>query len=66
MKYLNLKDPGDPNFDFERLYDTVKLKTYQFRLRRTAAKYLPIGKQNNSTIMTALNAGFFQSNNIPK
>jgi outer membrane protein assembly factor BamA len=61
---LELKDPGDPAFDFERLYDTVKLKTYQFRLKATAAKYFPVGRQNKSTVKTAVNAGFFQSGNI--
>lgn len=61
---LELKDPGDPGFDFARLYDTVKVKTYQFRIKATAAKYFPVGKQNKSTIKTALNAGFFQSGNI--
>lgn len=60
---LDLKDPGDPSFDFDRLYDTVKLKTYQFRLRLTAARYFPLGNQR-STIKTALNSGFFQSGNI--
>jgi outer membrane protein assembly factor BamA len=60
---LDLKDPGDPSFDFDRLYDTVKLKTYQFRLRLTAARYFPLGNQR-STVKTALNGGFFQSGNI--
>lgn len=59
---LELKDPNDPSFDFGSLYDTVKLKTYQLRVRATAAKYLPIGRQ--STIKTAVNAGLFQSGNI--
>ena len=61
---LTLKDPGDPGFNFDRLYDTMKLKTYQFRIRVAAAKYFPIGKQNRSTIKTAVNAGLFQSGNI--
>lgn len=61
---LELKDPGDPGFDFARLYDTVKVKTYQFRIKATAAKYFPVGRENKSTIKTALNAGFFQSGNI--
>src|SRR6185503_7246626 len=61
---LDLKDPGDPNFDFDRLYDTIKLKTYQFRIRATAATYLPLGKRRISTIKLALNGGFFQSRNI--
>lgn len=59
---LTLKDPNNPSFDFESLYDTVKLKTYQLRVRFTGEKYLPIGKQ--STIKTAINAGFLQSGNI--
>jgi len=59
---LELKDPGNPSFDFESLYDTVKLKTYQFRVRTTAAKYFPLGQR--STIKTAINAGIFQSGNI--
>jgi outer membrane protein assembly factor BamA len=59
---VELKDPGDPTFDFGTLYDTVKLKTYQFRARGTFAKYLPVGKQ--STIKTAINAGIFQSGSV--
>ncbi len=59
---LDLKDPSDPLFDFGSLYDTVKLKTYQFRFRGTATKYFPLGKQR-STVKTAINAGLFQSGN---
>ncbi len=59
---LELKDPGDPSFDFGTLYDTIKLKTYQFRVWTVMAKYLPVGKQ--STIKAGLNAGVFQSGNI--
>ena len=59
---LELKDPGDPAFDFETLYDTVKLKSYQFRLNGMVAKYFPFGRQG--TIKTSLNAGLFQSENI--
>jgi outer membrane protein assembly factor BamA len=57
-----LKDPGDPGFDFEKLYDTVKLKTYQFRIKAEAAKYFPLGKQ--SVFKTAINTGIFQSAHI--
>jgi outer membrane protein assembly factor BamA len=63
---LQLKDPGDPAFDFDRLYDTLKLKTYQFRAKVSAARYFPLGKQNRSTFKTALNGGFLQSGNIFK
>jgi len=57
-----IKDPGDPGFNFESLYDTVKLKTYQLRIRTTLARYFPVGKR--STVKTALNGGFLQSGNI--
>jgi outer membrane protein assembly factor BamA len=57
-----LEDPNDPSFDFEKLYDTVKLKTYQFRIKGIVAKYFPLGKQG--TIKTVVNAGIFQSANI--
>jgi len=60
---VDLKDPADPGFDFERLYDTVKLKTYQLRVRASAAKYFPLGNQR-STVKAAINAGMFQSGNI--
>lgn len=60
---LGLKDPSDPTFDFGKLYDTVKLKTYQFRVQVVAAKYFPFTNRR-STVKTALNAGMFQSGNI--
>jgi hemolysin activation/secretion protein len=46
------------------LYDTVKLKTYQFRVRVIAAKFLPLGKQNRSTVKLGFNGGAFQSGNV--
>lgn len=60
---VDLKDPGDPNFDFGSLYDTVKLSTYQFRARAIAARYFPLGK-NRSTIKLGVHGGMFQSGNI--
>lgn len=61
---LELKDPGNPAFDFGTLYDTIKLKTYQFRARASVAKYLPLGRQNRTTIKIGFNGGMFQSANI--
>lgn len=58
----DLQDPNDPSFDFGKLYDTVKLKTYQFRVMTTIAKYFPIGRQG--ALKTAVNAGIFQSAHI--
>lgn len=61
---MELKDPGNPSFDFGALYDTLKLKTYQFRVRASAAHYFPLGRQQRATIRTAVNAGLLQSANI--
>lgn len=61
---LELKDPGNPSFDFGTLYDTLKLKTYQFRVRASVAKYLPLGRQNRTTLKLGINGGLFQSANI--
>lgn len=61
---LDLKDPGNPSFDFNSLYDTLKLKTYQFRVQVEAARYFPLGRQGRSTIKTAIHGGFYQSGNV--
>ncbi len=61
---LDLEDPSDPSFDFNSLYDTVKLNSYQLRLIGSAAKYFPIGKQ--MTLKSAITAGTFYSDNIFK
>ncbi len=60
---VDLKDPNDPSFDFEQLYDTVKLSSYQFRIRLIAAKYFPLDPQRH-TIKTAFNGGYFNSGTI--
>lgn len=59
---LDLEDPSDPSFDFDGLYDTVKLKSYQLRLLGAVSKYFPIGKQ--STFKTAIGGGTILSDNI--
>jgi outer membrane protein assembly factor BamA len=59
---VDLKDPSDPSFDFGSLYDTVKLKTYQLRVRGQAARYFPLGRQ--TTLKTALQGGYFKSGNV--
>ncbi len=58
----NLKDPFNPGFDFQSLYDSVGLRAYTFRLRGTVAKYFKTGKQ--TTFKTAVNAGLVQSPRI--
>jgi outer membrane protein assembly factor BamA len=59
---VQLFDESDPTFDFNSLYDTIKLKSYQFRMKLAAAHYFPVTRA--STIRTAINAGWFQSENI--
>jgi outer membrane protein assembly factor BamA len=59
---LELKDPSDPSFDFESLYDTVKLKAYQFRVNIIGAQYLQLGKQ--TTLKLGVNGGIYQSANF--
>lgn len=55
---LELKETA---FDYERLYDTVKLNTYQFRFTGSAAHYFPIARQ--TALKTGVSAGVLQSGN---
>jgi outer membrane protein assembly factor BamA len=59
---VKLRDDSDPSFDFNSLYDTVKLKSYQFKVKLSAAHYFKLTRA--STLKTALNGGWFQSPNI--
>ena len=52
----------DPSFNYESLYDSLKLKTYQLRARLTAAHYFPSGKR--STLKAIVNAGVFSSQSV--
>ncbi|WP_081170537.1 hypothetical protein [Niastella populi] len=56
---VGLKDESDPGFDFNSLYDTVQLNSYQFRLKGTVAQYLKLSRF--STLKTAVNGGWIQS-----
>ncbi len=53
---ISIKDPA---FNYNDLYDTIKLKSYQLRVQATAAHYFPLGRQ--ATLKTALNSGWYQS-----
>jgi len=59
---MGLEDESDPDFDFSTLYDTVKLKSYQFRVKASGSHYFPLTKV--STLKTSVNAGWFGSENI--
>lgn len=56
---LSLKDNS---FDYKSLYDSIKLKTYQLRIKGTAAHYFALGKQ--ATLKTGINMGVLSSPNI--
>jgi len=51
----------DGSFDYNSLYDTVKLSTYQFKVQANGAQYFPLGRQ--SVLKTSLSAGLLQSGN---
>ncbi len=53
---VNLKDPS---FNYASLYDSVKERSYQFRVKLSAAHYFPVGKQ--ATVKAALSGGLFIS-----
>lgn len=53
---------SDPDFQYAALYDTIKLKSYQFSLRSAFAYYFPLGRQ--SALKAAFNGGWLQSPSI--
>ncbi len=57
-----IKDPMNPAFNFQSLYDSLGTKAYTFRLKVNAAKFFKTGKQ--TSFKTAVNAGFVQSPRI--
>jgi outer membrane protein assembly factor BamA len=59
---VQLHDQFDPGYNYDALYDTVKLKSYQFRIKLSAAHYFRLSR--TSTLKTALSGGWFQSPNI--
>lgn len=52
----------DPSFNYATLYDSVKERNYQLRVKLSGAHYFPMGKQ--SVIKTAVNTGFYISPSI--
>jgi outer membrane protein assembly factor BamA len=54
-----LVDQSDPSFNFNSLYDTMQLRSYQFRIKLMAAHYFPLTRV--STIRASLNGGWVQS-----
>jgi outer membrane protein assembly factor BamA len=56
-----LTDPNDSAFNFSSLYDTVKLHSYEYLLKLSAAHYFPIGRA--TTLKLGFNGGIFSSPN---
>ncbi len=56
---LALKTTG---FNYESLYDSVKLKSYQLRIKLAAAHFFKLSK--SSTFKTAINTGIYSSPTI--
>ena len=50
------------SFNFASLYDSVRLRGYQLRLKTTAAHYFPLGKKG--VFKAGLNAGLYSSPDI--
>ena len=59
---VKLKDESDPLFDFNSLYDSIQLNSYQFRVRAAGAHYFPLTRA--STLKLGANAGWYQSPDI--
>lgn len=55
----DLVAPQDSTFDFASLYDTVALRSFQYRVEASAEYFLPFGKR--STVRFAVNGGLFVS-----
>ncbi|MBV4357934.1 BamA/TamA family outer membrane protein [Pinibacter aurantiacus] len=53
---------SSPDFSYGSLYDTVKLNTYQFKIKVDAAHFFPI--QRSSTLKLGANVGWLQSPSI--
>jgi outer membrane protein assembly factor BamA len=53
---------ADQDFAYASLYDTIQLRSYQFSIKASGAKYLPVGRQ--STVKLAFSGGWLQSRNI--
>lgn len=49
----------DTLFDYNSLYDSIKLKSYQFRLMLKAARYFKTGRQ--TVLKTGVNTGWYES-----
>jgi hemolysin activation/secretion protein len=61
-KNSNITNLNNGGFNFSSLYDSIKVKSYQIRIKIAAAKYFPLSKA--STFKAAINMGVFNSPTI--
>lgn len=59
---IQLYDKNDPAFSFQSLYDTIKLRSFQFRMKASGAHYFYLTRV--STIKLGVTGGWFESPNI--
>jgi outer membrane protein assembly factor BamA len=52
----------NPSFNYPSLYDSIQLKSYQVRVKFSAAHYIPIARQ--ATVKLALQLGAFNSPSV--
>lgn len=52
----------DPSFNYAGLYDSVKLKTYQLRIKMSGAHYFKLSKQ--TVLKTGLSGGWLTSSSL--
>jgi len=55
IKITSIEDENDPTYNFEQLYDTLNLRSYQFKISTNLSYFQPITKR--STIKTSLQSG---------
>lgn len=55
----SIKDPLNPSFNYQSLYDSVKARAYTFRLKLTGARFFKTGKQ--TVLKTAITTALVQS-----
>lgn len=58
-KILELEDPENPDFEFASLYDSLDLRTFQFRITGNFAWYFPVGER--SVFKAGYNGGIMSS-----
>lgn len=55
----SIKDPFNPAYNYQSLYDSVKARAYTFRLKLNAARFFKTGKQ--TVLKTAVTTALVQS-----